>query len=193
MLTTITDYAARMLIPLQLVGDERVTPYLRQVLAPQLQQIENTIALLKTRLDLDKATGDLLDKLGSIVGQARLFGDVDAIYRRKIRTRMAVNRSKGTKADLALVARLACMDKFVGVTFWPSLPMGFGVAISLTELLTDDEKAVVDEFMTEARAAAYSMNLAQYTDPVFALLEDPDPAGAGLDVGALADFFHSDP
>jgi hypothetical protein len=193
-LTPITDYAARMLLPLQLVGDERVTPYLRQVLAPQLQQIEDTVALLKARLGLEHATGDLLDKLGAIVGQTRLFDESDATYRRKVKARMARNRSKGKQADLELVAELIVgPSKFIRATFWPSWPCGFGMAIYVSTLLTADEKAIVTEFLKGTRAAGYGMNLAQFVAPVFALSENTAGYVGGVDVGHLADFFHTDP
>lgn len=78
----------------------------------EFQVLEEAINQLYTGYWIDEAVGAQLDVLGKIVGQARQ-GFSDADYRRLIRARISVNRSKGTIEDILKVAPLVVDDEDV--------------------------------------------------------------------------------
>ena len=59
---------------------------------------EDSLAMLDY-LNIDTATGYLLDNIGKIVGEGR-FGNTDDTYREKIKIRIFLNSSRGTPNDL---------------------------------------------------------------------------------------------
>jgi hypothetical protein len=86
------------------------------LLAKPFQRLDNLAIDLATKVwDVDLATGVQLDRLGKLVGQVR-NGYVDDVYRRYIRARIAVNRSKGKRADLIKIARLILNDSSASLT-----------------------------------------------------------------------------
>jgi hypothetical protein len=74
-----------------------------------IQDVENTLQQLLTMRGVDDAIGAQLEVLGRIVGAGR-EGHTDDVYRRRIRARIAANRSKGTIADVIRVANLVVYD-----------------------------------------------------------------------------------
>lgn len=73
------------------------------------QDIEDTLQAMLAQKFVDNAEGAQLDLIGKLVGQSRL-GMVDADYRRLVRARISVNRSKGTTEDVITVADLVLGD-----------------------------------------------------------------------------------
>lgn len=97
---------------------ERLPAYLRDkprwrelltVLVTPLQEIEDATQAVILQRNLDDAEGAQVDQLGAIVGEARA-GATDAVYRRRIRARIAVNLSRGLSEDLIRIARLIVYD-----------------------------------------------------------------------------------
>lgn len=76
------------------------------------QAVEDALQQIYSGYWIDDAVGSQLDVLGDIVGQRR-GGMADADYRRLIRARISVNRSKGTVEDVLKVARLVVNDDTV--------------------------------------------------------------------------------
>lgn len=74
-----------------------------------VQDLENAFQQLLVDRTVDRAYGVQLDVIGRIVGQLRA-GMADDVYRRYIRARISVNRSKGTVADVLKVADLVVFD-----------------------------------------------------------------------------------
>lgn len=64
------------------------------IVAP-LQDLEETFGDLESGRSIDTATGTLLDRLGNIVGIARVVGQTDDEYRVAIRTKVVENVSNG--------------------------------------------------------------------------------------------------
>lgn len=79
------------------------------VLTSPADEIETAFYDLLMALVLDNATGVVLDRLGSIVGQDR-NGQLDDVYRRYIRARIATNNSQGDPESLLTIARLIVND-----------------------------------------------------------------------------------
>lgn len=82
------------------------------VVGTEGQKIEDALQQVYSGYWIDEAVGSQLDVLGDVVGQAR-GGMVDDDYRRLIRARVSVNRSKGTIEDILTVARLVVDDDTV--------------------------------------------------------------------------------
>ena len=77
-----------------------------QALLNRLQEIDDAGVFLLLNMSIAGAFGDLLNKLGAIVGEPRL-GRLDADYRAGIRLKIRVNISSGRATDIIAVAQLA--------------------------------------------------------------------------------------
>lgn len=110
----------------------------------QLTQIEAELGELIRMRHLDLASGVWLDLLGEIVGEPRK-GRLDADYRRYIRIRILVNRSKGKLGDFYAIGLLA----FTGLDIWV---IGYQKAIDFV-LLSGPVPVVPEEFVEYLRAA----------------------------------------
>lgn len=67
-------------------------------------ELERQFELLRTARDVDSATGDALDKLGDLVGVARL-SRTDDLYRVFIKGQIAANQSTGSSESVYDIAR----------------------------------------------------------------------------------------
>lgn len=77
-----------------------------QAIINRLQELENAAWVLLSAMSIEAATGNLLDKIGSIVGEARLArGDAD--YRAGIRLCIRTNISNGRAVDIVAISVLA--------------------------------------------------------------------------------------
>jgi hypothetical protein len=186
-LTQQTDYAGELRDRLlsQFRGKALIEALVALVLAPQHQAQENVAFDLIRRLSLDVADGVTLDKLGSIVGQARLAGEADSVYRLKVKARMIRNRSKGTAEDLLLVARAVTpAAKLSQAQLFEFPPAGLWLQLLLLAPLTAAEAAVVSDFIQGTRAAAVWGTVVHAEGPFFAFAGNPQANGFG--VGKLA-------
>lgn len=77
-------------------------------------EIEAGFKTIKDSRDIDKATGETLDKLGSNVGQIRL-GEDDELYRLLIKTRIIANLSIGDIPTINYVMSALLKDVFLGL------------------------------------------------------------------------------
>ena len=82
---------------------------LLRALVDPVQDVETILQQLLAERSVDTAIGEQLNVLGRIVGQDR-NGMVDDDYRRLIRARISVNRSKGTIGDIIDVTNLIVYD-----------------------------------------------------------------------------------
>jgi hypothetical protein len=142
----------------------------------RLQELENACWAWLQSMSISAASGDLLNKLGNLVGESRL-GRIDADYQAAIRLRIRVNISSGRAVDVIAVATLANA---------PTLPIYVetGVAAWVLDLFGLASPATVAAKLSHTRAAG-TYGVMQYTDPgtvnpmVMA-------SGYGSDVPALA-------
>lgn len=84
------------------------TEKLVAALATPAQALEDALWQLLVQRTVDTAIGVQLDVIGRVVGQSR-DGLGDDSYRRYIRARISVNRSRGTLGDLLGVAKLVLL------------------------------------------------------------------------------------
>lgn len=103
-LTQITDLVARgrNRVLVQYRGLTRRFLPLLDVLTGNVQELENAVWGFITEFDIANANDTWLDRLGSIVGEAR-EGENDTVYRRLIQARVLANRSNGTDEDVIAV------------------------------------------------------------------------------------------
>lgn len=161
-LVKITDYATRMVAALlqQFRGKERIEAYLKHVLAPKIQEIEDVATALQGQLSPDLAVGDVLDRLGSVVGQKRLPGEADDAYRLKVKARMARNRSGATREDVLLVAKLVTPTaKWAKTTVIQVYPLGLIVQVQTLSDLSAEEKAILKEFLEGTRGQTVALSV----------------------------------
>jgi hypothetical protein len=90
------------------MSENNITKLITALVGPG-QSVEDALQQLYSERRVDTAIGEQLDVLGRLVGQPR-NGMVDDDYRRMIRARISVNRSKGTIADAITVSDLVIDD-----------------------------------------------------------------------------------
>ena len=195
----VNDYGDRLVGGLlaQFQGKHRIEAFLRHVVAPQLQAIEDVFFALIDSFDLESAPSAILDQLGAVVGQVRAPGESDALYLRKIRARQARNRSRGTIEDLILIVGLLLPDKLVRVQVAETGTMQIVLALRVNAGLSADEEAMVSEFVEGSKEGAVKVRgICWYSAPTFALSGFSDPPfkgyddGSGLVGGRWAKYFH---
>lgn len=125
------------------------------------QDLVDVIAACGLGRQIDAAAGVQLDVLGKLVGISRPSDD-DEVYRRYIRTKIAINRSRGTTLDVRSVVRLA-----LGSTYdYPASVVEIHTTgIAAFELIIhgapvdDDLAQLVYNFVDKARAAGVRFTL----------------------------------
>lgn len=100
------DHVAQMLGRLpEHLKDLPVWEAILRSFGEEFQEIEDAFVQLRDERSIDTATGATLESIGRRVGEPPSGLDTE-IYRRRIRARIAANRSKGRVKDLIRVARL---------------------------------------------------------------------------------------
>ena len=106
MIQQITDHAVKA--RRRLLEQYKSNPELVAILDSfnaQVQELENTIVDLNTRLDLQNISGALLDAFGTIVGQPRMNFD-DTLYRIFLLIKIGKNTSQGTPENAIQIYKL---------------------------------------------------------------------------------------
>lgn len=100
------DHIAKALsrLPEQLKNSTVLIALLKALLAPA-QEIEEMFYALLALKSIDDATGAQLDLIGKLVGQSR-GGNLDTDYRKFIRVRLSVNKSRGLRSDYIKIITL---------------------------------------------------------------------------------------
>lgn len=165
------------------MSENNITKLLRALVGPG-QTVEDALQQLYSERRVDTAIGEQLDVLGRLVGQAR-NGMVDADYRRLIRARISVNRSKGTISDIITVSDLVVNDVLVThqidnqgiaalVIRLTGAPVTAAIAALLIPMLRDTVSAGV-------------RILVEYSPNAFNTWFQWDTAGRGWDQGTFLD------
>lgn len=143
----------------QYKGKTRIEGFLRAIVKP-VQGIEDVFQDLSTQRWLDTATGDLLDRIGNIVGIARNFGESDASYRLRIDTRIIINVSNGEpESAIAVFQRYLESDLVLYQEAYP------GGIIMMSDVSVSDQDTI---------------------NQIYEEIEDVIPAGVRVD--ALGEF-----
>jgi hypothetical protein len=124
------------------------------------QKLENTAYGTSISLDLDLATGDALDTLGSIVGEERSGRD-DETYRRGLRASIVANRSNGTRDDLISVADLVLPNTDDDVAYSDIYPAGIQIVVTTNDgaNLTAPEGERLVRLLVKAKPAGVALRV----------------------------------
>lgn len=129
----------------------KINAALAALVAP-LQPVADAVTALILQQSIDAATDAQLDMLGSKIGEARAGLD-DPSYRRRLRARVAVNRSDGTPEDMITVASLV-IGVGSGAIVFPEQQRYATVDVHITNYIPDDDTvAALLEFLQEAASA----------------------------------------
>ena len=161
--------------------DKPNTLALASAIGAALQSVEDDLFNLPLATSLRLATGDALDRVGAIVGEARLGLD-DGPYRRFIGAKILVNQSEGTPEELLAIFRIitGTPDCF----HYDMPPGGFAMFCVRKTWMTDAERRRVRRMMSDAKAAGMAMELIEAAPGYFGFAED-SRAGA-FDIGAFS-------
>ena len=147
----------------------------------QFQDIEDAIGQLLTDRQVDTATGENLNILGRIVGQAR-EGRSDADYRIWIKARIQINKSSGLTEEIYNVLKLITGFMDVGdfqlEEFDAEYPASFQLTIN--EPLGALDPQIIYDVVDEMRSACVAFNL---TYGLNSPLARYDVVGAGYNQG----------
>lgn len=137
-------------LPGKLNGPEKISQLL-SILSQESQNIEEAFWQLFTERGVDTAEGVTLDAIGNLVGQKR-GGLDDDNYRRLVRARISVNRSKGKQSDILKIARSIIDDPNAHLILETT---GAAAATLTIEgiVLTNDVANFVIDFISDAVVA----------------------------------------
>lgn len=141
------------------LNGQNTTQNTLQAILNRVQELENEIWFVLSSMSINAAFGDLLNKLGNLVGEPR-NGRSDADYQAGIRLKIRVNISSGRATDMIAVAQLAAPSTIVYVE--PPGTSSCGAAAFILDLFNLPSPAYVVAKMKHARAAA-TYGLIQYT------------------------------
>lgn len=151
-LTQITDHtlAAGARVREYMKGKPNFAALLNAVVG-QIQDLENAAFAVLTERTIDTAVGVQLAAIGKVVGQPRA-GETDALYRRKIRARIATNNSEGTIDEIYNIARLIVDDSTVSLILHNYGTAAFHL-VMFSAPVTDAVATIVSEFLAAAKTA----------------------------------------
>lgn len=96
--------ATLALLPEQFRGDPTINALL-EAWCTEIQAVEDAAFQIIDVLHVDLATGDLLDKIGQIVGESR-EGRGDDLFKVFVKVRILINKSSGTIDELLTIFKL---------------------------------------------------------------------------------------
>ncbi len=146
----------------------------------RLQELENAAFFLLQSMSISSAFGDLLNKLGSMVGEPRL-GRSDVDYKAGIRLKIRVNLSSGRASDIIAVALLAAPSIINYVENYPG-PASF----TLDLLNLGSAPYVVDKLKHTRAAGTYGLiSYTTWSTSQATLILDSQTAGAVTSPGVM--------
>lgn len=134
------------------------------VIGNEAQAMEDTLQQIYSGYWIDEAVGEQLDVLGRVVGQER-GGMVDADFRRLIRARISVNRSKGTVKDVITVAKLVVDDETVYYKVDQVGSAGFALYL-LDQPVSNDVAALTLKMLQDTKAGGVRIILEWTPEPI---------------------------
>lgn len=178
------DYQARAVAAL--VSAYRDKPRIRalvEAVASGAQDLEDRAFGLLTSTVLEVASGDLLDKWGALVGEARgaLVNDDD--YRVFIRARIRANSSTGTTDEFITIWQMITAP-YVEVRHVDYYPAAFYLRVVRAEFMSDRRAARVGQMMRSIKPMGVAMDLVEASVGYLGFESDPD--AYPLDRGLLA-------
>jgi len=172
-------------LPIAHRGKTNIAHFLTALVTP-IQEVENALWQLYAERNVDTAIGAQLTLVGKIVGQSREGVTDDDIFRRYVRARISVNRSKGTLSNVFTVADLVLDDESLSLIWDPGVVaaghlrvQGGTVTDALAEVLIGflrDTVASGVRIVTITQAVADSDS---FIFPLFCQLDGSHSSGSG--------------
>jgi hypothetical protein len=156
------DHVAKALsrLPEQLKNSAVIIALLKALLAPA-QEIEDMFYALLALKSIDDATGAQLDLIGKLVGQPR-GGNLDPDYRKFIRVRLSVNKSRGLRSDYIKIISL----------LYPTAKIEVRARANATAevtihnvIISDADAAIIMSFLQLAHGAGVRVVLGTFPGP----------------------------
>jgi len=147
------------------------------------QDLTDALNQLLTERGIDTAVGAQLDVIGKVVDEPR-DGEVDDVYRRFIRARIAVHRSNGVPVEILKIARLVLGDSDGQVQIRCVSDASYILEIHDRPTDADTARVLID-MVGKATSAGVRVEVVTTPRPlseVFRL----DISGQGVDQGHLA-------
>ncbi len=148
--TQITTHTADALarLPQQFKDKPNLAAFISALVDP-IQDIENAMWQLLVERAVSVAVGTQLDAIGVIVKQSRI-GLSDDDYRRYLRARIAVNRSRGVDSDLIIVSRLIVYNDDAQIVLDRQGPAA--VVVRVVGIVVSDElAALLNTFLQQTK------------------------------------------
>lgn len=120
-------------------------------ISAEVQEVEDMWLAMLASNAIDTAVGDQLDQIGRLVAQPR-GGALDVDYRRRIRAKVATNRSLGLVEDIVRLARLVVNDAGVAVSLQNEGVASYILALS-GGAVADDTAVDLAAFVRKATSA----------------------------------------
>lgn len=146
----VAEAAARLT---DMFRNQPVVRALTETLAERVATEEAVDLSIYTEQWIDTADGDLLDALGSIVGEPR-YGRADELYRLWVRARVRINRSEGKIADSYFLVRLIAGQE-VTVHYAAFPPAAYTMSVDGTDV----DALELYKLLDAVRPAGVQMNL----------------------------------
>lgn len=143
--------------------------------ASQIQDLENSVQELYSRLNIDSMSGTQLDLIGTIIGQPR-SGQEDIVYRVFLKAKIGVNVSSGTIEDILSVWQILLPN--ADIELIENFPAE--VMITTDAILSDAEAEFIKDFDEILSAGVGFGGVVNY-DPenAFAFADDIDDPNTG--------------
>lgn len=181
----ILDHEARALARMlqQDKGKAKLEGFIAACVSP-IQAVEDALWQLLVERGVDVAVGAQLEVIGFLVGQDR-NGQLDADYRRFVKAKISVNKSRGLMNELIAITKLVLDNPSVTIVMRPEYPASLTIHLSGVEL----SAATISTLMTFLRktiAGGVRLLVHFHTATAantFAFLDD----ATGLGLGSTAD------
>lgn len=154
------DHVAKALsrLPEQLKNSTVLISLIRALLSPA-QEIEEVFYALLALKSIDDATGAQLDLIGKLVGQAR-GGNLDDDYRKFIRVRLSVNKSRGLRSDYIKIISLLYPTAKIEVR-----ARGGAAEVTIHNItISNADAAIIMSFLQLAHGAGVRVVLGTFPD-----------------------------
>ena len=135
-----------------------------EVIASEIQELDNATVAITTQLHPDAAAAAMLDVFGADVREGR-GGRSDADYLRGINLRIAANRSRGVAEDVIRVARAQLDDAGKTVTLSTTGPATAALVIGGASGMTDAEADLLTEYARLTPAAGVRLRVETCASP----------------------------
>ena len=150
-----------------------------EVIAEQLQDLNDVFYQLLTERSLNAAVGEQLDVLGRILVLPR-NGEIDVDYRRLLKAKAGINASTGSPATMIPILKLVTDSTYVGLQEISATPATVSAVVNGNDIANQSL-----ELLEQIAAAGINLTiLSSYGDDTFGFEGSYNSGGFGEDTDA---------